>query len=131
MAMSELQRAKRALVAVMLSLGRAYGFILGVNRESADKDLTSAYRRLAKKVHPDKGDKAAEAKKLNPARDVWEEAKKKSQGSGGHNQAPCAEDPENSQSDQLMSHKQKLGYRIASVGVLMTYQPCSTCWGSA
>ena len=61
MAVTELQRAKRALLAVMLALGRLYGCILGVNRDSPDQEVTSALRRLVKMVHPDKGGKAADA----------------------------------------------------------------------
>ena len=45
MAVTELQRAKRALLAVMLALGRLYGCILGVNRDSPDQEVTSALRR--------------------------------------------------------------------------------------
>ena len=122
MAVTELQRAKRALLAVMLALGRLYGCILGVNRDSPDQEVTSALRRLVKMVHPDKGGKAADAAKLNGARDVWEEAKKKTHGSGGHNKAPPNEDPEDAQSQQLTAVKQSSDYRIRGAGVLLTFQ---------
>jgi DnaJ-class molecular chaperone len=41
-----------------------YYNILGIGRSSSDKDIKQAYRRLARKLHPDlnPGNKSAEAK---------------------------------------------------------------------
>jgi len=58
-----------------------YG-ILGVSRSAGEKEIKQAYRRLARKYHPDvnPGDKAAEArfKQINEAYDVLSDKKKKS-----------------------------------------------------
>jgi len=54
--------------------GRDYYSILGVNRGASDKEIKQAYRRLARKYHPDvnPGDKSAEAKfkEINEAYEV-------------------------------------------------------------
>ena len=50
-----LLRAKRAFVSVLLKLAFEYGIAADVNRESDDKAISQAYRRVVRKVHPDKG----------------------------------------------------------------------------
>ena len=52
---SLLLRAKRAFVSVLLKLAVDYGVAADVNRESDDKAISQAYRRVVRKVHPDKG----------------------------------------------------------------------------
>jgi len=55
---------------------------LGVSRSASEKDIKQAYRKLARKYHPDvnPGDKAAEAKfkQINEAYEVLSDKKKKS-----------------------------------------------------
>ena len=55
MPISTLLRAKRAFVTVLLRLAAACGLALEITRDSADGAILQAYRRVAKKVHPDKG----------------------------------------------------------------------------
>ena len=55
MPLSLLQRAKRAFVSVLLKLALDYGVAADVNRDSDDKVILQSYRRVVKKVHPDKG----------------------------------------------------------------------------
>ncbi len=61
--------------------GKDYYNILGIPRNAADKDIKSAYRKMARKYHPDvnPGDKAAEArfKEINEAFEVLSDADKK------------------------------------------------------
>ena len=52
---STLYCAKRALVSVLLRLAAACGLALEITRESDDGAVLQAYRRVAKKVHADKG----------------------------------------------------------------------------
>lgn len=58
-----------------------YYAILGVKRRASDKEIRQAYRRLARKYHPDvnAGDKAAEAKfkEINAAYEVLSDAEKR------------------------------------------------------
>jgi molecular chaperone DnaJ len=61
--------------------GKDYYKILGVNRDSSEKDIKQAYRRLARQYHPDvnPGDKSAEArfKEVNEAYEVLSDKDKR------------------------------------------------------
>jgi molecular chaperone DnaJ len=61
--------------------GKDYYQILGVNRNASDKEIRQAYRRLARKHHPDLNpdDKSAEArfKEINAAYQVLSDAEKR------------------------------------------------------
>jgi len=61
--------------------GRDYYQILGVDRNASEKDIKQAYRRLARKHHPDvnPGDKSAEArfKEINGAYEVLSNPEKR------------------------------------------------------
>ena len=61
--------------------GKDYYKILGVNKNATEKEIKQAYRRLARKHHPDlnSGDKSAEAKfkEINEAHQVLSDAEKR------------------------------------------------------
>jgi molecular chaperone DnaJ len=61
--------------------GKDYYKILGVKRDAAEQDIKQAYRRLARKLHPDlnPGDKSAEAKfkEVNEAYEVLSDKEKR------------------------------------------------------
>lgn len=62
---------------------RDYYDVLGIDKGASDNDIKKAYRKMAKKYHPDNnpGDKTAEAKmkEVNEAYEVLSDATKKSQ----------------------------------------------------
>ena len=70
-----LQLAKRALVKVLLVLARVYSVTVQVNRDSEDKAVQTAFRKVALKVHPDKGGKKEDFQKLQAAKDKWDTAR--------------------------------------------------------
>ena len=61
--------------------GKDYYNILGINRNASDKEIKQAYRKLARKYHPDvnPGDKTAEAKfkEINEAHEVLSDSDKR------------------------------------------------------
>ena len=117
MALTLKQRAKRALVTLLLSLASAYGLQLSLTRESADVDVTRAFRRVSVKVHPDKGGAAADAQRLNAARDAWLAANRDAK-APGRPARPQAEPP--TPSAAVANGRE--GFRIRSEAVLLTYQ---------
>ena len=62
-------------------MARDYYEVLGVNRNASEKEIRSAYRKLARKSHPDvnPGDKTAEArfKEINAANEVLSDPDKR------------------------------------------------------
>ena len=77
---------------------RDYYETLGVSRDAGDKELKAAYRRLARKYHPDvnKGDPQAEEKfkQVSEAFAVLSDSKKRAQyDRGGHDAFGAGFDP--------------------------------------
>ena len=79
---SATDRAKRALVVVIKYLAAAYGLQADVTRDSKDDLVRKAYRTVSLKVHPDKGGKEEDQRKLNGAYDSWCEAARAKSGQG-------------------------------------------------
>ena len=68
MAVSALHLAKRACVTLLLASARQYAIpALPITRDSPDKAVLDAFRKVARKVHPDKGGFKSGAQKLNAA----------------------------------------------------------------
>ena len=77
---SEVQRAKRALVAALKSVARTYGVRVDLTTDSPDAAVRSAYRRVSLRAHPDKGGSVEHAQRLTGAKAAWEEAQRASTG---------------------------------------------------
>ena len=80
---SSLDRAKRALVALLRALASAYSLELNVTRDSEDAGVRRAYRNVSRRAHPDRGGKVEDQKKLNAAHDAWQEALRAHKGRHG------------------------------------------------
>ena len=82
---SSLLRAKRTFVSVLLKLAFDYGDAADVNRESDDKAISQAYRRVLREVHPDKGGSKKKFHALQAAKEAWDSARQgtRPEGRGG------------------------------------------------
>ena len=80
---SAVDQAKRALVSLLKLLATAYKCALDVTRDSSDQEVKSAYRKLSKRTHPDKGGREADQKRLNSAYERWQQEVQKAPGRGG------------------------------------------------
>lgn len=110
---SDIDRARRALVSLLKSLAKIYDIVLDVTRESGDKDLRKAFRTVSRKTHPDHGGNAAHQKALNTARDEWVDALKATQRRGR---------PSAVLLPTVREKRSSPGFRIRALGVLLTYQ---------
>ena len=79
MGASALQLAKRLFVKLLLAFASQYAVVLDLNRDSPDAEVLRAFRRIAKKVHPDKGGRKEDAQAQNDAKDHWEQLSRKGQ----------------------------------------------------
>ena len=76
------QLAKRAFIKLILALAASYTVAVVLNQDSCDSQVLSAFRRLVKRVHPDKpGGSTEHVQQLHAAKDAWQEASRK--GIGG------------------------------------------------
>ena len=60
---------------------------LELTRESPDKDVATAFRKLSRKTHPDHRGSKEHQTSLHNARDTWEQAKKGQKSNWGGNRA--------------------------------------------
>ena len=80
--MSSLQLAKRALVTSLLAFARQYVVpSLGISRDPSDPDVEKAFKKIVRKVHPDKGGSVRDAQKLH-RRKVKEQRRTKTEYDG-------------------------------------------------
>ena len=111
------QLAKRTLVSLLRSLGRAYGVPLTVTRDSADSAVTAAYRRNVLKVHPDKGGRVEDAQRLQGAKEAWDTAKR--------NAAASAPPPEPSAGSGARAAGASSPTSVALAGAAAAEAPCT------
>ncbi len=61
---------------VLLALAAAYALVLTLPKDPTDAQVTTAYKKVALKVHPDKGGAVEDAQRLTAAKREWDDAKK-------------------------------------------------------
>ena len=132
---SAVDRAKRALVALLRYLATAYGCVVDVTRDSDDAAVRRAYRLVSRRVHPDRGGNEEDQKKLNGAHDEWCQAQR-DKGPRGR-PAPGADRPEPRNDPQATAPSglaaqaggplPRAAFRIEGQAVLLTYQGIT--WG--
>ena len=57
--------------------GKNFYDVLGVSRDASDKDIKTAFRKLAQKYHPDAGGDEAKFKEISEAYETLSDAKKR------------------------------------------------------
>lgn len=109
----------------MLSLATLYSVLLSLSRDGTDAEVRAGYKKLIRKVHPDKRGKTEDAQKLQAAKDMWDDAKEKATPGGRPRQcgARSANAGEEQQADNMEvadPEQARKAYRIQSGAVLLT-----------
>ena len=126
---SLLTQATRAFVKVLLTLAQVYELALNVNRDSSEKDLLKAYKRVALKAHPDKGGTDKDFKTLQAAREEWEALRTtRSERPAGRRWGHAG--AEATVASEVGSGSAPKSYRVRGCSVLLTYHGFSdlTSW---
>ena len=122
---SALDLAKRNLVSLLKKLAGVYGVPLTLSRDSTDQEVTTAYRKVSRKAHPDHGGRLEHQKQLNNARDEWENAKRQARGCHGGRRQQDSAGTGSGIAPVAPVRQQKYAaadFRFQGQGVLLTYQ---------
>ena len=126
---SSVDRAKRALVSLLLHPAKLYRVVLDITRDSADGEMRKSFKKVSRKAHPDHGGSGEHQQTLNDTFSAWEQTKREAKGREQGRQRSTAE-PSHGASDvlhPLRSHAEvKKDFRFQSAAVLLTYQKCET-----
>lgn len=128
---SNIDTARRALVTLLKSLAGFYCVVVFLTRQSTDVEVSAAFKKVARKAHPDKGGAPEHQKALNAARDAWQDALRAGKNYGGDRKSNSAQNKSATTSLNVMeARKDSTGFRFQGVGVLLTYQkfPEAGCW---
>jgi hypothetical protein len=126
------QTARRELVKVLLALASAYSVALALKQDATDAQVSSAFRRVVKAVHPDKGGKVECAQKLHAAKDKWDIAKRTAQKGRPRADRPdgvwatkgkrsVSGDVPGDVVQSRSSHEERRAFRINAPAVLLTF----------
>ena len=81
--LSIIDTARRAMVTLLKSLAGIYCVAVLLTRQSTDVEVSAAFKKVARKAHPDKGGAPEHQKALNAARDAWQDAVRAGKNCGG------------------------------------------------
>jgi hypothetical protein len=111
-----------------------YGLVLNITRDSADTELVTAFKRVARKAHPDKGGTVEDSARLHASRDARKDAllgrRKPGRPSSDSTQGDNERGPRDEngvRQDGAMADpeeifgKRRAEYRIRGQGVMLTY----------
>ena len=113
---SAFQLAVRAFLKVLLQLAQTYHLTLDITRDSEEHKFLQAFRKVAKKTHPDKGGNAIDFRRLQEVREQWERARTADRSWGRR-----WEKMQHAEDDSLVPVQKKSVYRIRGASTLLTY----------
>ena len=117
MAASARQVATRQFVKTLLTLAALYSLNLPVTQDPRDDEVVKAFKRLALKVHLDKGGLLEHAQELNTAKEAWDKSRsKRTQGWPQKSTKKPAADATLAKAEDDLG-----GKRVRSLGVMLTY----------
>lgn len=119
---SVLDVAKRALVKVLKKLAVKYGVKLKLTRDSTQKDVNAAFKKVSLRAHPDKGGEKTDFQNLSNANDSWQEALQNKGTPGRPSTEVGVPRPTTAAGSVLASLEEKKKFRVHSQAVLLTYQ---------
>ena len=110
---------------VLVSLASLYGVMLTVTRKSTDDQVLAGYKKLIRKVHPDKAGKTEDAKRLQSTKNFWDTAKSEAKQAGrpnndGPRSSETTQDGATELADPQKVHKV---YRSRACAVMPSMQP--------
>ena len=119
---SVLDVAKRALVKVLKKLAVKYGVKLKLTRDSTQKDVNAAFKKVSLRAHPDKGGEKTDFQNLSNANDSWQEALQNKGTPGRPSTEVGVPRPTTAVGSVSASLEEKKKFRVHSQAVLLTYQ---------
>ena len=132
---SDIDAAKRTLVTLIRSIAAIYSVVIVLTRQSTDVEVRHAFKKVARRAHPDKGGTPEHQKAMNAARDAWENLLQARHGQGGDRKSAAAAGKKKEAGVVLpvtvrQQKQNNAGYRFQGEGVLLTYQKFSDigCW---
>ena len=119
---SQADVAKRELVKVLRELAAKYSVSVSLTRESSNKDVEKAFRKVSGKAHPDKGGLLADFQKLSATNDVWQDLLKNAGSRGRPTQAEPRTKPKPGDATTLGVPEKTNVFSVRSQAVLLTFQ---------
>ena len=126
---SAVDRAKRALVSLLLRLSKPYSVVLEITRDAADADIRRSFKKVSRKTHPDRGGSGEHQQSLNDTYAAWEKSQRDAKERGRGRQRSTTTSPHDASSVLLplrAQAKSRKDFRFQSAAVLLTYQRFQT-----